>query len=79
MFLDLYLNVPLSRENLCSEEEDIDMTFVEEFNDNLASNTTEAKAKISLITADLAKTAVKKLKPDKCLVTRLIYKYVTAN
>ena len=56
-------------ENLYNEQEGIDMTFVEEINDNLASNTTDAKATISLFTADLVKTAVKKLKPDKCDVT----------
>ena len=56
-------------ENLYNEQEEIDMTFVEEINDNLASNTTDAKATISLFTDDLVKTAVKKLKPDKCDVT----------
>ena len=48
-------------EHLYNEQEDIDMTFVEDINDNLASNTTDAEAKISLFTADLVNTAVKKL------------------
>ena len=56
-------------ENLYNEQEDVDRNFIEEINDKVAGNTAAAKNTISLFTADLVKTAVKKLKPDKSDVT----------
>ena len=56
-------------ENLYNEQDDVDRNFIEEINDKVAGNTAAAKNTISLFTADLVKTAVKKLKPDKSDVT----------
>ena len=55
-------------ENLYNEQEDIDEDFIDEICDKVA-NTSEAKETISLFSADLMKSAVKKLKPDKSDVT----------
>ena len=56
-------------ENLYNEQENVDRDFIREINDKVAENAAAAKATISLFTADLVKTAVKKLKPDKSDVT----------
>ena len=56
-------------EQLYNEHEDFDRNLVEEINDYISNDTNDANATISLFTPDLVKTAVKKLKPDKCDVT----------
>ena len=52
-------------EELYNEQFEISETTVREIRDNVACNTIEAERNVALITADLVKAAVKKLKPDK--------------
>ena len=56
-------------EQLYNEQEDIDNDVVDEILTKVSESISESQDTISLFTADLVKTAVKKLKPDKSDVT----------
>ena len=52
-------------EKLYNEQGDINEEVINEINDKVESEPSEAKITAALVTADLIKTAIKKLKPDK--------------